>query len=203
VVIAVIGILASLLLPALSKARSRAQQTDCANNLKQWGVATIHYVTDNDDLLPQDGAPNGTSTNAGWYVDLPRLIDVLPYNTMPWRTNAAASVGKSLWICPSNPRRSNGNNLFHYCLNLHINGSGAGNSVAYSSLRDVSSLVWMFDNGGLAAVAQQNNVHTTVHNNGANILFLDGHVTRHKNLDYWDFTLNQGRTNNPDIRWIP
>src|SRR3954468_20798509 len=51
VVIAIIAILAALLLPSLSKAKQQAKTIECINNLKQWGLATHIYATDNEDLL--------------------------------------------------------------------------------------------------------------------------------------------------------
>jgi prepilin-type processing-associated H-X9-DG protein len=204
VVIALIALLAALLLPSLSAAKARVRATCCLNNLRQWGLATQLYATDHDDYLPPEGSPNGLSRENGWYIDLPRQLGIKPYYEMAWHTNATAPLGHSIWICPANTNRSNGNNLFHYCLNEHVDATGEQDRpIRLSSIDRPGQVVWLFDNGKRAAVAQQNNTHTNLHQRGAQFLFLDGHVCRFRNTAYWDFRLDKGRTNNPEIVWTP
>jgi prepilin-type N-terminal cleavage/methylation domain-containing protein len=203
VVIAVIAILAALVLSALSHVRASAQGASCLNNLRQWGMATQFFASENNDYLPKDGTPNGTSVNEGWYIDLPRVLNLPTYHEMLWRTNANIDPGHSIWICPANPRRSNGNMLFHYCLNEHVNGSGAGHRTRLYLIKKPAQTVWLFDNGKTNGVAQQNNVHTCLHSRGAQFVFLDSHATRFRSREYWDFAANKGITNNPDLAWIP
>lgn len=203
VVIAIIAILASLLLPALARGKQAAHTISCNNNLKQWGGATMMYVIENDDYLPTDGSPNGLS-NDGWFTHLPRVLKIPTYHEMQWPTNSNFEPERSIWICPANPRRSNGNMLFHYCLNEHVNGTGTTNRpVKLCTVRQPSRVVWLFDNGKIAGVAQQNNVHTNLHSHGANISFLDGRSARFKNSEYWDFKNDKGRLDNPNLLWYP
>ncbi len=53
VVIAIIGILAGLLMPALARAKDKAKDTACLNNLKQLGIAITMYADDNEGRLPK------------------------------------------------------------------------------------------------------------------------------------------------------
>jgi prepilin-type N-terminal cleavage/methylation domain-containing protein len=72
VVIAIIAILAALLLPALSKAKSKALSLSCVNNLKELGACAHLYIMDNNDSLPPNNAidditaGNAVDTGVSW-----------------------------------------------------------------------------------------------------------------------------------------
>jgi prepilin-type N-terminal cleavage/methylation domain-containing protein len=68
VVIAIIAILAAMLLPALSSAKERAMRISCLNNLKQMGVATAIYASDNGEKLPQRSSIQDSTPHHGYYL---------------------------------------------------------------------------------------------------------------------------------------
>jgi prepilin-type N-terminal cleavage/methylation domain-containing protein/prepilin-type processing-associated H-X9-DG protein len=203
VVMVIIAILGALLLPALARARHKSGSAFCLNNLRQWGVATHLFALENGDRLPKDGQPNGLSTTNCWYVDLPRILSSPPFREREWFTNAAVAPERCLWICPSNPRRSSGVSLFHYCLNENVNGTGAANrQVRLSFIPRPVQTIWLFDSKNIPGVGSVSFAHTNLHNRGAQFLFLDGHAAHFRSTAYRDAN-GHTITNHPDLMWFP
>jgi prepilin-type N-terminal cleavage/methylation domain-containing protein len=92
VVIAIIAILAALLLPALAKAKDKANRTVCTNNMKQFGVTINMYGTDNRDYL---AFPNWGYGSDGWLYPGGNPPDptVAPY----YPNNVQQAYVKGLW----------------------------------------------------------------------------------------------------------
>jgi prepilin-type N-terminal cleavage/methylation domain-containing protein/prepilin-type processing-associated H-X9-DG protein len=97
VVIAIIAILAAILFPVFAKAREKARQTTCLNNLKQLGTGFQLYVDDNEGGYPFAGA---AGQPRGWVISKDHfIIDVTKGGLFPYVKTKLA------YVCPSeNPK---------------------------------------------------------------------------------------------------
>ncbi len=202
VVIAIIAILAAILFPVFAKAREKARQTSCLSNVKQLTLAILQYTQDYDDTLPfaMIYAGGGTLRDqiTGWtrdYWSYGNLI--LPYvknlqifacpsrkNHMPGYAYAVqcgyfGGGGTTSWYTgqplgvATNPAAT-----VLLCDHHEIYSNGAGydyNFAWYSSDYTISN-GWM----------------PTLHNDGFNIGFLDGHAKWYSPSNSQDRTLAGG-----------
>jgi prepilin-type processing-associated H-X9-DG protein len=98
VVIAIVAVLASLLLPALSRAREAARATQCLSQLRQVGLAVGLYADDHDDLFPR------TQHSAFTHGQRPWGRAIAPYLGQPSESPAWTNLLRSIYRCPSDRR---------------------------------------------------------------------------------------------------
>ena len=153
VVIAIIGILAAMLLPALTAAKKKAQQTFCLNSCKQYAMAAKLYAGDYDDAL----VPCCDINNQTFMV---LLAPYLSSSKISVALNAGTNGGNSsvIWGCPvyqQNVTNNNGQHLNNWLVGFGENaypGPGPANYwtnylYKFDNITSPSSRILIGDNG--------------------------------------------------------
>lgn len=188
VVMAVIGVLVSLLLPAVQAAREAARRTECANNLKQLGLATIRYCDAHDGDFPKARHDSSIQSTDAWI----------------WTLKPYCEAVDVVRICPDDLQRDERLklDLTSYLFNGYLVYEAPGAVLNYEKLQATSRTIllfeaadelelkgsndhthspawfnkWYFDREAvMKAIAAE--VAVARHAGGSNFLYADGHVS--------------------------
>src|SRR5437016_5273412 len=203
VVIAIIAILAALLLPALSRAKSQAVAITCLNNLKQIQIAWMSYVTDNHDAIPinQHEFTTGGEMLGSWMVGLAnRDVDG---SNLEKGTLFPYLKSVSVFHCPADYGKVIGSQtILHnrsYAMSVHLNSNPFENGIGPNPLTKFGQLtlpalsdVMVFIeehelsiDDGIFGLNRNPDTHwlnlpSGRHNRAGTLSFADGHVAKKK-----------------------
>ncbi len=159
VVIAIIAILASMLLPALARAKQQAKQTACISNVKQIAVAMFMYVDDSENKFP----PRFPGPGAGAISCKPcRTTNWLQY-AMPYLANASnalncpSDLGVPAASFPNDPSiatrsvfKSDGSS---YCFNTVMTRLGTPTAIIQPVAAFMGAEIWSWHSPGIHRAA--------------------------------------------------
>ena len=183
VVVAIIGILAALLLPALTRARAQAHNSACISNLRQLGVAARVYSMDNASRLPSaEILPTDPINPAS---PLPRICDVLvPYIG---RTPGTNTIGPAAFKCPSDKQNLFATQGSSYEWNADLNGqrideTRTENDFMFLLDPHTGQVAWSTNRALILPpqttpfLLDYEDFHPRLPKSGKNVVYMDNHV---------------------------
>ena len=200
IVIAIIAILASMLLPALQKARDKAMSTKCSEQMKELGLALIQYTSDCSDFFPPIIQKRGdTTTNWSFYLVTLNYITSIQMRQCPAHYRQPRSIAD---LIIKNPKAASASGSISYGLNTHIGRSQRYGSSTFpyhpsakiTQIRKHSATILLgetvmatgstigYGNFILSPVSGSTDEGSIRVDHGqiTNVLWVDGHVTSQK-----------------------
>lgn len=198
VVIAIIGILASFLLPALSRAKDKAKKTYCYNNLKQMGIAMVMYANDNNGRVPRGNAPywwelyipylGGTRASRDEYgrirvytcLSYPNKKQVICYVVSSWQFSSPKDMTGYEVVGPTPVSRvQQPSDTIYFAENESAPWRPiftVTNVIGSIELNDVWSPTHLPYGSAGRVLSGERRVAAARHGQGSNLMFFDGHA---------------------------
>ena len=205
VVIAIIALLAAVLLPALAKAKERSRTAQCANHLRQWGLAFRMYADDNADFLPRRG--QGVQPlfqierPVDWFNALPPYLGSSPLSQLVASSNQPTAGGQSAFVCPT-AIDLGGTYFLPYAMNMNLSPWNLQVATKFSEVVQPSCVVAMADApGAYAATFPSPRAYGVVarHSARVNLVFLAGQV---QSFAGSYVGCGGGDPHREDVRWL-
>jgi len=193
VVIAIIALVAGRLLPALSSAKRKACHASCASNQKQLGLGVMMYASDWDDYLPYPKSNYGDAAIWAYAID-PYVLNLLPPDTATLPQKIAKVKQDPIWLKFDAVARVNWRTIK---MNRKLIGSSNNVGGVNASLANITPKyrrISTIERYATTPLLLDGRVEETTsvadksrydawetyaalrHSNGANILFIDGHL---------------------------
>lgn len=209
VVIAIIAILAAILLPALNSARERGRSASCINNMKQLNTGIFFYCDDHDDnfMPPIDTLEGHDYSDYRFWWNATSDDPLENYFMTPYLkiNSLGTSANSNVIDCPTNSEGYSPDTIVDYAYNLYLfNQPGANRPGKVGRVDQPSKRVTFVDalrhSAGLVnpyigvGATSANNFNGApykaangvqyIHNNTANVGWVDGHVSAERKVYY-------------------